>query len=247
MTRSCVVFASTLLAVLAGVAMLRSGQDPDPNKIIQDSIEAMGGAEALAKHNAATWNEKGTYYGMDEKGVPFSGKYAVQWPDQFRMEIEGVFTLVINGDKGWVKSGDKAVDMDKKQLDVMILNHKAGWVSTLLPLKDKAFKLSYSGEDKVYDRPAVAVKVTREGFPDVKMVFDKATGLPMKAEYRTKSPEQNFKEIVNETYFKNYKRLEGIRTPTTIIIKQDGKPFVEADITDLKAVGKLEDSVFAKP
>jgi hypothetical protein len=68
----------------------------------------------------------------------------------------------------------------------------------------------------------------------------------MKSEYRALSPEQG-KEVLNESYFKNYKLVEGVRTPTTIIMKQDGKLFVEANITDLKAVGKLDDSVFAKP
>lgn len=235
------------LFVVATVGVLRSGEAPDPRALVEQAIEAMGGAEALAKHNAATWDEKGTYYGMGDKGVPFTGKYAVQWPHQFRMEIQGVFTLVINGDKGWVKSGDKTVDMDKKQLDVMVHNHKAGYISTLLPLKDKAFKLTYAGEEKVYDRPALAVKASREGFPDVKLVFDKSSGLPMKFEFRTKSPEQEYKEVTNVNFFKNYKRVEGIRTPTSILIHQDGKPFVEADIVELKAVGKLDDSVFAKP
>lgn len=247
MVRCWLIGGLALAVVISGVSLLRSAQAADPRELIEQAIEAMGGAEALSKHQAATWTEKGTYYGMGEKGVPFSGKYAVQWPDQFRMEIEGVFILVIDGDKGWIKSGDKTMEMEKKQLEVMVLNHKAGYVSTLLPLKDKAFKLSYAGEDKVYDRPAVAVKVVREGYPEVRLVFDKATSLPMKTEYRTKSPEQEFKEIVNETFYKNYKRVEGIRTPTTVLIKQDGKPFVDAEITDLKGVGKLDASVFAKP
>jgi len=233
--------------VVATVSTFRSGETPDPRALIEQAIEAMGGVEALTKHNAATWDEKGTYYGMGDKGVPFAGKYAVQWPHQFRMEIEGAFVLVINGDKGWVKSGGKTVDMDKKQLDVMVHNHKAGYMSTLLPLKDKAFTLTYVGEEKVYDRPALAVKASRAGYPDVKLVFDKSSGLPMKFEFRTKSPEQEYKEVTNLNLFKNYKRVEGIRTPTTVHIHQDGKPFVEADIVELKAVGKLDDSVFAKP
>lgn len=243
--RYTLVIPAVLL--LASGNALQPGEPPAPRALVEKAIEAIGGHEALEKHKAAMWTEKGTYYGMGEKGLPFTGKYAVQWPDQFRMEIENVFTMVINGAKGWVKSGDKTLDMDQKQLDVMIFNHKAGYMATLLPLKDKAFQLSNAGEAKIYERPALAIKVSREGYPEVKLYFDQATGLPMKIEYRTKSPEKDFKEVTTETYYKNYKRVEGIRTPTTIIIKQDDKVFVEADITELKAVGKLEDSTFAKP
>lgn len=238
-----IVVASIIMACATST---RSGDPRDPRALVEKAIEAMGPEEELKKHQAATWNEKGTYYGMDEKGAPFNGKYAVQWPDQFRMEIEGVFTMVLDGDKGWVKMGEETQEMDQKQLAAMQLTQKAGYLTTLLPLRDKAFKLSFAGEDTIYNRPAVAVLVERAGYPKVKIYFDVGTGLFMKSEFKSLSLETG-KEILNENFVKNYKRIEGIRTPTTIMMKQDGKLFVEADIIDLKAAGTLDKSLFAKP
>src|SRR5260370_29445128 len=97
-----IVIAATLVIVWSGVAW--SGEDANPRAIVAQAIKAMGGEKNLATHNAATWTEKGTYYGMGE-GLPFTGKYQVQMPDKFRMEIEGVFTIVFSGDKGWIHSG----------------------------------------------------------------------------------------------------------------------------------------------
>src|SRR2546427_242862 len=91
----------SLLLTLSGPVF--SGGD-DGRAIVTRAIQAAGGEAKLAKFQAFTWKEKGTYYGMGE-GLPYTGVYAINRPSQFRMEIEGVFIVVVNGDKGWVQAG----------------------------------------------------------------------------------------------------------------------------------------------
>src|SRR6185436_1015465 len=125
------VFVGMLL--FAGVGLVWAGGD-EARGIVQKSIDAIGGEAKLAKYNAQSFTEKGTYYGMG-KGLPYTGEYAVQWPDQFRMEILGTFVIVLNGDKGWVKSADGSVkEMSAEQLATQVHDHKAGWMSFLVPL-----------------------------------------------------------------------------------------------------------------
>src|SRR5205807_2708706 len=81
--------------LLASVHLVCAGED-DARAIVNKAIQAAGGEKKLAKHNAVTMKEKGTYYGMGE-GLPYTGNYSFQWPNQFRMEIEGVFLIVVNG------------------------------------------------------------------------------------------------------------------------------------------------------
>ena len=94
-----ILVVGALLLSFSAVAW--SGGDDGARAVVNKAIKAAGGEKALTKHQAATWTEKGTYYGMGD-GLPFTGKYAMQLPDKFRMEVEGVFTLVINGKKGWI-------------------------------------------------------------------------------------------------------------------------------------------------
>jgi hypothetical protein len=242
----------TLNAAVVGGLLLAwsgpawSGEDAAAKDVVAKAIKAMGGEANLAKQKAITWTETGTYYGMG-KGLPFTGKYAVRMPDHFRMEIEGVFTLVIAGDKGWTHAGGETKEMTDEQLATQKNDHRAGFIASVLPLKDKAFSLTTLTATKVDDRPAVGIKVTRKDYPEVKLYFDAETHLLVKSEWRTKAAEQQNKEVTAAMYYSKYKEIDGAKIPTHLVMKRDGKLFVDATVEDHKAVGKLADSVFAKP
>jgi hypothetical protein len=232
--------------VLGWSGAVRAEEKDESRAIIAKAIDALGGADKLEKLKAATFTEKGTYYGMGE-GLPYTGKYAVQFPGQFRMEIEGAFVFVLDGDKGWNKSGGETKEMDKKQLGVHRHNHRAGWIASLSPLRDKAFTLTAIEGVTVDGKPTVGVKVTRKDYPEVKLYFDKATNLLVKSEFKTQAEDQEFKDVTMETFYGNYKEKDGAKVPTKLLMTRDGKKYVEAEVLEFKAVGKLDDKVFAKP
>src|SRR5438045_522437 len=91
------------LFTIALVATFASAGQQDARAIIDRAIQATGGEENLKSFPAVTFAEKGTYHGLG-KPLPYTGKYAIQLPDRSRMEIEGVFLMVANGDKGWIKT-----------------------------------------------------------------------------------------------------------------------------------------------
>ncbi len=237
------VLGTSLLVLFLGATAVRPGDGDDPRAIVAKAIKALGGEKKLKKHNAATWKEKGVYYGMGD-GLPYTGAMAVQWPSQFRMEIEGVFTIVLDGATGWIKDGEGTRAMPKEQVEQQIMGHKAGWIATLLPLKDKAFTLTALDEATVDKRPALGVKVTRKDYPEVKLYFDKKSGLLLKAVYPAK---EGNKEFVQEIFFQKYQPLDGVQVPRRILLHRDGKKFVEGEVVEFQALGKLDAKVFAKP
>jgi hypothetical protein len=239
-----ILTAGTLVLILAD--SVRSGDDKEARAIIDKAITAGGGEAVLAKSNAATFKEKGTYHGMGQP-LPYTGSYAVQWPKQFRMEIMDAFVIVVNGDRGWIKTGGDVKDMTKEELVARQSDLHAEWLITLLPLKDKAFTLTALGEVKVTDRPGLGVKVTRKDYPEVKLYFDKTSNLLIKSEFKTKMPEEQYREAKAETYFSDYKDFGGAKVATKVVMKRDGKLYVEAEVTEYKAAGKLEDKVFDRP
>jgi hypothetical protein len=245
MRRSLGILAAVGL-VLLWTGSAEPGEDKEARSILDKAIQATGGETVLAKHNAAKFKEKGTYHGMGQ-GFPYTGNYAVQWPDQFRMEIADAFILVVNGDKGWLKAGGETMDMSKEQMTTRQNDLRVSWISTLLPLKDKAFMLKALGEVKVDDRPTLVIKVTRKDYPEVKLYFDKTTNLLIKSEFKTTLAEDQFKETNAENYFSDFKEFDGLKVPTKMVFKRDGKLYVEAELVEYKAAGKLDDKVFARP
>src|SRR5438552_4346968 len=141
---------------------LKADDTDEVRTVIDKAIKAQGGEEKLATFKSHTWKNKGTWYGMGD-GVPYTANYAVAWPDKFRFEVEGGFmTVVVDGDKGWKQEMGETREMSKEEQAQKKEELYACRVITLMPLKDKAFKLSLTGETKVDNKPAVGVKVSHK-------------------------------------------------------------------------------------
>jgi hypothetical protein len=238
--RKLSVLCITFSLMLTWACAAQPGDD-DGRAIVNKAIMAGGGEAKLAKFESAIMKEKGTYYGMGD-GLPYTSVIHMKRPDRFKMEIEGVFTLCLDGDKGWMKSDKGVTDMPKEEVEVQHLNQKAGWIMSLLPLKDKAYTLKIEkagGED-------THVEVTRKGYPTVKLYFDAKSGHLVKGRFKTKSQEQKYKEVMAEFQFSDFKMVDGVTMPHHVVVKHGGKLLVEADVTELKA-DKLDAKTFAKP
>src|SRR2546421_358888 len=106
--RLCVTLVSCLLVLVVGAA--RAEDSAEARAIIDKGIKASGGQEKLAKYKAETFKEKGNYYGMGN-ALPYTGVYQVQMPDQMKMEIQGVFVMVLDGDKGWMNANGTTMEL----------------------------------------------------------------------------------------------------------------------------------------
>ena len=232
----------------ASAATVRAADAPEPRAIIDSAIKALGGAEKLQKYKAARWEDKGTYYGFGDDGAPYTGKYAAVYPDKFRMEIVDVFTVVIDGEKGWTKMGGDVHEMSADEVREGREQFHAGMLSGLTPLIDgKGYTLSPAGEIDVEGKPAVGVNVTHKDHRDVTLYFDKQSRLPVKLETTVKAEELGGKEVKEEDLFRDYKDVDGMKVPMKMVVLRDGKKYVESETVSVEPLESLDDSVFAKP
>jgi hypothetical protein len=246
--RNILIFLAVGFLAAQFTTLLRADDTATARAVIDKAIKAAGGEEKLAKFKNHTWKNKGTWYGLGD-GVPYTASYAVAWPDKFRFEVEGGFmTYVIDGDKGWVQAmGGETHEFTKDEMaDQKEVLH-ASRVFTLLPLKDKAYKLSLLDETKVADKPAIGVKVSHKDYKDVLLYFDKDTGLLVKSENKVKVPEEGNKEVNQETLYSDYQDVEGAKMAMKITHLRDGKKYAEGENFDIKIVDKHDDKTFAKP
>lgn len=240
-------FAWVTTILLLCSAGLVAGEKLQPNEIIQKAVKAVGGKSAIAKMKATYSEDNGIYYGMGE-GLPYKGVYSFQLPDKMRMEIKGVFTIVLNGKKGWTSMMGETKAMPEKVLAVQQKDMKTHAVVALLPfINKKGFKFTPLGNVKIKGADSIGLKVTKKGYDDVKLYFDAKNFLLNKASYKSINAEQNFKEVTSDVYYSAYKKFNGMTVATKVELQLDGKRFLAMNITEFRAVPMFDAKTFNKP
>jgi hypothetical protein len=236
---------------LPSLGALQADDQAETKAAIDKAIKAMGGEAKLAKLQTGGAKGKAT---AQVDGQELTATLDASWQGlgQYRVESEALLngmnikaTLVLNGDQGWLKHNDRTEDPPPGVLPFIQNLFYALRMPQMLPaLKDKSFQLSPLGEVKVGDRPALGVLVVHKDRKDVRLLFDKETALPVKSEIGVTDPQG--KEVTIEYWYSDYKELGGLKHPGKITIKGDGKEFA-IEVSEVKALDKLEDSFFAKP
>lgn len=245
--------SALLLGLLLVGAQRASAQNNDPKPIIEKAIKAHGGEDKLAKLQAYRAKMKGT---LELMGLSLDFTSEGLMTMRNRMKTEITFEImgnklsviqVFNGEKGWMKIGDDAKDVDEDHLKEMKEEGHSVRVGSLVPLlKDKAYILAYLGEAKVNEKPAVGVKVSAKGFREIDLWFDKDSGLLVKSVRPTFDLTAR-KEVMKETYLSDYKDADGMKHAGKVRIDQDGKKLLEGEVTEYKILDKADDNEFAKP
>ncbi|MFO0966893.1 MAG: hypothetical protein U0793_15070, partial [Gemmataceae bacterium] len=143
--RTCICLG---LIVATGFLHAGTGGKEDPGALLDKAIAAQGGAERIAKNKMLKFRAKGTLdlFGMSMK---FTADYAFAHPDKLRFSMDATFMdkpikmlVVCDGAKGWEQAEGMTREMDKEKLDEFKHTAYVVHISSLLPLKDKSFKLT---------------------------------------------------------------------------------------------------------
>ena len=227
------------------------GDANDVNAILDKAIKAIGGEARLKKAKTIAWKARGKSF-QDGNEYPFTNETTVQGLDQLRMEWEDDFNgnrvsgiTVLNGDKGWRKNGDNLTKLDGDRLANQRRNLYLLVVPvTLVPLKEKPFRIESAGEVNIGDRPAIGLKITGPDGKDFNLFFDKRSGLPVKLEVRMGT---QGKEFTQETTFGDYKEFDGLKRATRIERRRDGEKILEQEITEFSLLENVAPETFAEP
>ena len=241
-----------VFALVAGSPGVRA--DDEPKDIIARAVKAHGGEEFLTKHPAARAQNKGkiTIPGVGE--ADFTQEVSFMLPNKFRDAMElnvagqtiKVLTIM-NGDTISITAAGKDVDITDDIKKAMKDAMEMMAMARIAPLlKDKTYELSLFGEAKVEDKPAVGVRVSAKGKKDITLFFDKKTDLLVKLEHRTTSPNGGG-EVAEERIIQEYRKdKDGRSLPKKVLVKHDGKNFLEAESVEFSFLEKIDDSEFKK-
>jgi hypothetical protein len=237
------------LAFLLASAVARG---EDSAAIVDAAITAHGGAEALAKTRLLSRSDTGVMAILPGQEVPFSDELILQLPERWRWILEAgpagqktQFLITVNGDRGWQSAGGGATELSKNRLEEVREEGYVMWLATLLPLKsDRDFRLSSLADARVDGRPASVVNVTHPGHGDVKLFFDKESGLLVKAERRGKEAGI---VVTKEYLYGNHKAFDGVKLPTRYAELTNGKKFVDVSSATYKFLTHVDERTFARP
>lgn len=244
-----------LLAVLGGLLVIAeraSAAERDKAlAVINDAIQAHGGEDRLTKAKVMMRSSKGVMH-LFGKESQFTADTAFQLPDRYRDVItidaggqKSLLTIVVNGEEGWNATGGMVIAHTKARLaEVREEILYVLLLTTLVPLKDKAYDLTLIADAKVFGLPALAVKVTSKGHGDATLYFDKESRLLVKLERKAQEGGLSYNK---EYFFREHKDFEGLKMPTKYVEVMNGNKSIEMTINAYKFPGKIEESVFGKP
>jgi hypothetical protein len=199
-------FLGLLSIVIVVTAPGLAPAEETPQAIVRKSIQAMGGESLLRAVKAEHVTLRGTFF-YDPTSLKFSGDVYSQPPYQsrtnYRLDATGEAVIQVhNHNQGWDGEG-RAADPD--ELTEMKQSDYVNYLTSLVPLlDDKALELSVLPDAKVRGHPAAGIRVKSKGQPEVRLFFDRDTGLLEKVEYRCFDSSKK-KEVLCEDYLSDYR------------------------------------------
>jgi hypothetical protein len=240
----------TLLAAAVVVAPAARA-DEAAEKVIKKAVEAHGGEKALTTMKAGemTMTANMSMMGLD---LEFAGKAAYAFPDKFKTTLDGevmgqklAIVQLVNGDKVKMSVNGMDIPVEEKMKDELKQAVTTQEISMIVPLlENKKYTLKAGKDAKVGDAEAAVVSVSAKGMKDIKLFFDKKTGLLVRMQRQGLDP-MGENEVDEVTDMTDYKKVDGIQTPMTIKTMHDGKAFMTMKLSSVKYYEKLEAKRFA--
>jgi outer membrane lipoprotein-sorting protein len=245
------------LAVAVAAAGMCAADDK-AEAIVKKAITAHGGAENLNKYKAGRFKMTGemSIGGLD---IEFTGNLAYSMPDRYKMhmsaELMGMkltIDQVVKGEsiKNTVKIGDTVVpsagDAEKDELKTAAVVQEAEQITPLLD--PKKFTIKAADDEDVGGKKAAVIVVQPKAIKkEIRMAFDKETGLLVKTAHKGMGPGNDGTpvEVNEESYGSDYKKVNGVQVPTKIVVNHDGQKFMTIKLTDYELMEKIDDKEFS--
>jgi hypothetical protein len=222
-------------------------------QVVGKAIEAHGGAANLARFAGMTW--KGVSRLQSQNGQAVHQVTGARQHGRAAMlavqgETEGQkfhLVRVINGDQAWVMLNGKVQEVSAPALAEERERLYSNWIATLVPLLGEQCQLAPTGRTAVNGRPALGVRVSFPGCREVTLYFDEETFLLVKKDNQIRDLARNGEEVLQETFYMDYVVVDGVRTARKQLIRWNGKPYLEMELTEIKPQPRVPESLFQRP
>jgi hypothetical protein len=226
-----------VLVLLVGVGPAAVAQE-SARAVIERAIAAHGGREKLSRARADRARMRGVVH-IGKDSVLFTSEVTVHLPRRYRSVVQmrdgdqnRTIVNEIDGDKVVI-----SIDGKPQQVEGLHLNQLRQMLALesalrLVPLLDRwMVKLTHLGEFEMNKQTVIGIGVKgREQQRELKLYFDKQSGLLVKAEQLIDGVD---KDICQEAYYRDHREVAGYLRPGRAAVYRDGKKVMEAELIDV--------------
>src|SRR5262245_27028764 len=216
---------------------------PTVDDILDKYVKAVGGKEAIEKIKSRSMKGAFDLEALGVTGAPV--ETAAKAPNKSAMKIDvpnfGAVKRVFDGATGWHSdpmsglrelSGVELAQMKRGSDFYVVINYKQHYT-----------KMEVKGKEKVGSYETYVIEATpAEGSPE-KLYFDGATGLLVRHDSETETPDG---KTLAETYVDDYKAVEGVKIPHQMKYVTPAISWV-IKFTEVKNNAEIDDAKFNKP
>lgn len=203
--------------------------------VIQNYIEAIGGADNLMKITDRTTVMRGKVQGTNVTIVLYQ-----KAPDLLKQDIRAggmEQTILFNGEKGIMIAADAKTEIPASELEK--LKYEAT-IQFMLKLDELNITTELVGHDVIDGKNAYRIDFTSGTGAKWSNYFDTETGLKLKESKELKTAQGSF---LQETFLSDYKEIEGIKYPFGV--KQIiGPQVLEFKVSSIKVNSGIADDTF---
>ncbi|MFA0964028.1 outer membrane lipoprotein-sorting protein [Roseivirga sp. BDSF3-8] len=188
------------------------------------------------------------YEGTMTQGIEIPVKLIIKRPGMVRMEgsVQGkVFVQAYDGNDGFMIMPNAAAPQDLSDEQKENMKDKASVDSELKTAQDKEFDMELMGTEDFEGSDVYLVKVTKDNGDATTYYIDAENYVILKARSKTTVQGQ---EVVGETYYSNYKEVDGMIFPHSFDYKNaEGQTMNQIMIETVTLDSEVSDEQFARP
>ena len=217
-------------------------QSQSADDILKKMIDAMGGRSALEKIKDTTIS--GT---MDLTQMGLSGALTIyqKEPNKSRFDIEVmgmVITQACDGEIAWMVNPQTGMTEEMPEQAAEYMKRESLGNSVFLDPKKFGITFTYKGKENIEGKDYLVLEQAfADGFTTT-MFIDPGTYLVFKGKGKTLN--NMGVEVEAETFFSDYKEVDGLMIAHSLLSFQGGEEFMTLTITEVKFNSELEDSLF---
>jgi hypothetical protein len=224
----------------------------DPWRIIDKANRAMASPNKIGRWKAGKIKYREFYpmpamdYVLCEETFQLPGQLKTVAHLKTKAGREGTIITVANKGKGWQRQTDgTTVEHEVKDADQPLHNFASMLFFDLGSFKPANATLAVTGEGTVDDRKVVIVQI-QTGQARFSCYFEQDSGLLLRLTSVKSDPVTGMKETL-ETYFGDYKYVQGGWVPMRHRLLKEGKLFGDVTILELQFLDRVDEMEFEKP
>jgi hypothetical protein len=240
-----------VLILISGFFVAAPVTADDARAQIEKSVQAHGGAAALAKMQRMTRYSSGSMFLFGQETI-FRDELIMSLPSKWRLNLvsgsgdhQKQMVIIVNENDSWQWNALGVSLMSKERNAELQDESHVMWYATLVPLlQDKSLQLAQIPGVNVEGRPTRGISVNLPGKTEVRLYFDAQSNLLVKI--ARKSLEAGI-QVDKEYFYAHHKPVDGVLLPSKYSEFTSGRKLVEVNTIKYKFLETVDDKLFTKP